>query len=70
MQWLRRFKSITAAQTMESTLNMCKVKIDNTNAFNINSAAQRITNDVFDNDLVSYVDKSNSDLENDWKTYS
>ena len=59
-----------AAHTMESALIMCRVNVDNTTLFNDNSAAQRIANKVFDNDLISCMDKSNSDLENDWKTYS
>ena len=58
------------AHTMESALIMCGVNRDNTVLFDDNNAAQRIANEVFDNDLTSCVDKSNSDLENDWKTYS
>ena len=58
------------AHTMENALIMCGVNRDNIVLFDGNNAAQRNTNEVFDNDLTSCVDKSNSDLENDWKTYS
>ena len=58
------------AYTMESALIMCGVNRDNIVLFDGNNAAQRIVNEVFDNDLTSCVNKSNSDLENDWKTYS
>ena len=58
------------AHTMENALIMCGVNRDNIVLFDGNNAAQRIANEVFDNDLTSCVNKSNSDLENDWKTYS
>ena len=57
-------------QTMESALIMCEVNADSTVLFNGNTAAQRIVNEVFDNKLMSCMDKSNSDLDNVWKTYS
>ena len=40
-----------AAHTTESALIMCRVNVDNTTPFNDNSAAQRIANKVFDNDI-------------------
>ena len=40
------------AHTMESALIMCGVNRDNTVLFDDNNAAQRIANEVFDNDYT------------------
>ena len=61
---------VPPAQTIEDALIECGVNIDNTVLFNGSTGAQRIANEVFDDDLMSCMDKSSSDLENDWKTYS
>ena len=57
-------------QTMEDALIACNVNVDTNVIFNGSTAAQRIATEVFDDDFTSCVDKENSDLEADWKTYS
>ena len=51
--------------TMEDALIECQVNVDGNVVYNGATAAQRISNEVFNNDLVSCMDTSNSDLESD-----
>ena len=44
--------------------------VDNITQFHNQTSAQRIAEDVFDNDFMSCIDKDVSDLEEDLKTYS
>ena len=54
--------------TMKQALTLCGV--DDALLFEGETQAQRISNEVFDDDFVSCLDKTFSDLEDDWKTYS
>ena len=56
--------------TMEDALIECQVNGDCDVVYNVVTVVQMISNEVFDNDLVSCMDKSNFDLDSDWKTYS
>ena len=38
--------------------------------FNGDTAAQRIADDIFDNDFLSCIDKDINEVEEDFKTYS
>ena len=55
-------------QTVFDAMVACGV--DNAIAFNGDTAAVRIVEEVFDNDFMSYIDKDISEIEEDFKRYS
>ena len=57
--------------TIEEAPELCGV--DNSavfGQFNGQTQVQRIAQDVFDKDFTSCIDKTVSELEDDWKTYA
>ena len=54
------------SQTIQDLLIKCGVP---ENAYQGQTAAERIAEDVFDNDFDSFIDKTYTDLETDWKSY-
>jgi hypothetical protein len=55
-------------QTLEMAMILCG--LDNNTTFNGATACQRIAADVFDNDFNSCMDKTLSELDEDFKTYA
>ena len=49
---------------------MIAAGVNDANNFNGNSSANRLAEDIFDNDFVSCVDKSQADVEADLKLFS
>ena len=49
---------------------MIAAGVNDADNFNGNSSAERLAEDIFDNDFVSYVDKSQADVEADLKSFS
>ena len=49
---------------------MIAAGVNNADNFNGNSSAERLAEDIFDNDFVSCMDKSQADVEADIKSFS
>ena len=49
---------------------MMSAGVNDTDNFNGQSSAERLAEDIFDNDFVSCMDKSQADVEADFKSFS
>ena len=49
---------------------MIAVGVDDTDNYNGQSSAERLAEDLFDNDFTTCMDKSHDDIESDFKSFS